>query len=109
MSQPEIIAVSVCCGAILIFLLVIILRAIFCRNKRGEKPFVKPDGDSEEIQKHISAAITFRTVSQVNENDVDWSQFDRFAQFLEETYPNIHAKMQKKVIGLIMKRMHRLQ
>ena len=99
MSQPEIIGVSVCCGAILIFLLVIILRAIFCRNKRGEKPYVKPDGDSEEIQKHISAAITFRTVSQVNENDVDWSQFEKFAQFLEETYPNIHAKMQKKVIG----------
>ena len=104
MDSAQIAAVSVCCGAILIFLLVIILRAIFCRNKRGEKPFVKSDGDSEEIQKHISAALTFRTVSQVNENDVDWSQFDKFAQFLEETYPNIHSKMQKKVSRSLRKK-----
>ena len=99
MTQSGIIAVSVVCGAILLFLLVLIARAIFCKNKRGDKPFEKSIGDTAEIQAHISAALTIPTVSQVNEEDVDWAQFEKFEEFLRQTYPYIHEKMQKKVIS----------
>ena len=99
MNSAQIAAVSVCCGVILLFLLVLILRAAFCKNKRGDKQFEKSDKDSSVIQEHISEALTIPTVSQVNEDEVDWAQFEKFEEFLRRTYPNIHEKMQKMVIG----------
>ena len=86
-------------GALLVLLAVMILRACFCKNKNDGKPFSKQEGRLPDVEAHISRAVTLPTISQVDEESVDWEQFDKFADFLEKTYPEVHKHMQKTVIG----------
>ena len=93
------ITAAVICGILLLFILILVLRALFCKNKNSGSEFEKTEHRSPEAEERISAAISFPTISQVREEDVDWAQFEKFEQFLQDAYPNIHSKMVKKVIS----------
>ncbi len=86
-------------GILILGLLVLIIRALTIKNKSSGKPFVKQEGRLEEVEKHISHAISIATVSQVDESAVDKAQFEKFADFLQKTYPLVHSRLSKQVIG----------
>lgn len=53
----------------------------------------------ELYAQHLSGMIKFPTRSDKDDAKVDYSVFEAFHRYLEETYPFIHKKMEKKVIG----------
>ena len=54
---------------------------------------------SQEVAEHLAGAIRFATVSNADPNLVDWSQFDQFQQYLEQTYPKVHHVMKKEIVA----------
>ena len=52
----------------------------------------------ERYRKNLSKAIQFKTISHVNRDDTDWSEFDRFHAFIDEAYPLIREKLEKEVV-----------
>lgn len=54
---------------------------------------------NETYIRHLQEIIRIPTVSTENDAATDWTQFDRLHAFLEETYPLIHSRMERTVIG----------
>ncbi|MCF0151223.1 MAG: M20/M25/M40 family metallo-hydrolase [Firmicutes bacterium] len=48
---------------------------------------------------HLSGMVKYPTLSNVDEDKVNYQAFYDFHKYLEETYPLIHKTMEKKVIG----------
>lgn len=48
---------------------------------------------------HLSRIVQFPTLSTPNDAATDWAPFEGLHVYLEETYPLIHSKMEKTVIG----------
>ena len=69
------------------------------------KPMKDLDGypdekaDVERYINNLSKAIQIPTISNFNDDLVDWSKFDEFHAFLEEAYPLIHSKLEKTIIS----------
>lgn len=55
--------------------------------------------DSLRVQQHLSEAIQIKTISYTDENQMDWSEFERFHAFLEETYPLIHQTLYRENVS----------
>ncbi len=55
--------------------------------------------DLERVCDHLSKAIQFKTISNVDESKVDWNEFQKFHDYLKEAYPLIHSKLQLTEIG----------
>ena len=55
--------------------------------------------DCERVQQHLSEAIQIKTVSYVDENQIDWDEFDRFHAFLEQAYPLVHQTLQREKVS----------
>lgn len=54
--------------------------------------------DAAKAAEHITGAIRCKTVSNPDKTLVDWSEFEKFHKFLEESYPLIHKTMTKEVV-----------
>ncbi|MBQ8026747.1 MAG: M20/M25/M40 family metallo-hydrolase, partial [Clostridia bacterium] len=54
--------------------------------------------DADLAAKHISEAITYKTVSYPDPDDMDWAEFERFHAFLDEAYPLISEHLEKEVV-----------
>lgn len=52
-----------------------------------------------EYIRHLQRAVRIPTISTENDASTDWSAFDRFHEFLRQTYPLIHSRMERTVIG----------
>ena len=66
-----------------------------------KKDFGKPTAenvDAERALKNLSNAIAIPTISYPDKSKVDYSQFEKFHKFLEETYPLIHKTLEKEVV-----------
>lgn len=48
---------------------------------------------------HLCRIVQIPSLSSVNDQDTDWSQFEKIHEFLAEAYPHIHQRMEKTVIG----------
>lgn len=76
------------------------VKAVFYKAKPVEiKPMPREKVDSERVQKHLSQAIQIKTISNPDDDKVDWSEFDRFHDFLDEAYPLIHEKLKKENVS----------
>ncbi len=53
----------------------------------------------ERVCDHLSHAIQFKTISRVNEDDVDWNEFEKFHAYLEQAYPLVHQKLELTHVG----------
>ena len=73
--------------------------ALFRPEKSDADPLPDERVDIERYKKTLSAAIRCRTVSHVDPDDTDWAEFDKLHKLFEESYPLIHAKFRKEVIG----------
>lgn len=76
------------------------IRAAFFKIKRPEvKPMPKERVDEERVARHLTEAIKIKTISNVDENKVDWNEFDRFHAFLEREFPLTHKTLKREVIS----------
>lgn len=86
-----------------VFLLVILL----FNNCRSSKTISEAEDSFEReytTQDHaainrLSQAIQYQTISYEDTTEVDYDEYEKFAQFLEEQYPNLHKKADLIRIG----------
>lgn len=82
------------------FIVVTAIRAAFYKPKKvdyGE--CIDEKVDAEKVAEHLSGAIKIKTISMADHNDVDWDEFTRFHDYLDETYPLIKEKLTKENIS----------
>lgn len=55
--------------------------------------------DVNRVAEHLSKAIQCKTISKPNDENVDWSEFEKLQKLLDETYPNTAKTLTKEIIG----------
>ena len=48
---------------------------------------------------HLGEAISIRTISNSDEEKVDWAEFEKFHLWLAKTYPRTHETLEREVAG----------
>lgn len=83
-----------------VFIILTFVRAAFFVPKQKEYGDLEPENvNAERVQENLSAAIQIPTISYPEHELVDWSQFEKFRDFLEKTYPLIHKNLKKEVVS----------
>lgn len=57
------------------------------------------DTKLEKYISHLQGVVRIPTVSSVNDEHTDWSQFDRLHQYMQEAWPLVFEKMELTAIG----------
>lgn len=89
-------------GIIATFIVVTLIRAIFFKPKLSElkaEPWEKEKVDVMRAARHLSEAITYKTIATTNPEDTDFNEFDKFHDFLEREYPLIHQNMSREIVS----------
>ncbi len=73
--------------------------ALYKPEKVDYGMFPHEDVDEARAIAHLSEAISIPTVSNPDKSLVDWSQFEKFHDFLDMAYPLISAKLEKEVVS----------
>lgn len=60
---------------------------------------VSIDVDADMAAKRLAKAIQFRTISNQDRSDFDIEAFEGYHDYLEETYPRVHATLKRELIG----------
>ena len=55
--------------------------------------------NNEEIAKHLSEAIQFKTISHFDPAQFDSKEFLGLHAYLEKTFPRVHAALTKEIVG----------
>lgn len=85
---------------IIIFLLVIFVRTLsFVPEKMEPVQETEVSVDRDKIVADMIAMIQCRTVSDMDETKVDWEEFWKFQELLQERYPLVHEKCTLEKIG----------
>ena len=83
-----------------IFIVITLIRAVFFLPKKREtKPLEDEHVDVERVAKHLSGAIQIPTVSYPENEKIDWSQFEKFHKYLEDSYPLIHKTLERENVA----------
>lgn len=71
-----------------------------CFKPKQEKSeaFEKPQENTARYRKNLSDAIAIKTVSTRNPADTDWGEFERLHALLDERYPLIKEKLEKRLV-----------
>ena len=87
-------------GLIVLLLAVMTVRALRFKPEpiQNTEP-IKVSVDTEAAIKHLSEAIQFKTISRPDPNDVEWEEFDKFAEYLKVTYPTVTEKLTREVVA----------
>ena len=59
----------------------------------------KENVDSARVQKHLSQAIQIKTISNPDDDKVDWSEFNKFHEFLKNEYPLTHKTLKREKVS----------
>ena len=87
-------------GAVLIFILVLVVRTL--QFKPHEQEAVKIEEvavNEEKIVNDMVAMIQCKTVSHMDESLTDWKEFEKFQALLAERFPLVHEKATLEKIG----------
>ncbi|HZK39174.1 MAG TPA: M20 family peptidase [Clostridia bacterium] len=87
------------------FIGITLIRAIFFVPKKKDYGKSTPEKvDSARAIKNLSEAIKIPTISYPEHELVDWSQFEKFHDFLEKSYPLItkHLKREKVSVASLL-------
>ena len=89
-----------------LFLAIVLLLAVLIVNTVRQSsrqmtgvPALKEMAIPDTAASHLAQAIRFRTVSFLDANLMDSTQFDKFIAFLEKTYPLVHTKLKHERVG----------
>ncbi len=92
---------------ILLFLLSIIVIIVAVTAVRSYRFRPHPDSEESEYQptndtapaEKLAEAVRLRTISHMNSQDTDWSEFDKFRELLEQQFPLVHKNCVRTVIN----------
>ena len=88
-------------AAVVIFLAVIVLRAVQFRPKPELMPSAKEVTlEEEKIVKDMQEMIRCRTVSYNDASQIDEAEFEKFRKLLPELYPRIHEICEQTFLGV---------
>lgn len=81
------------------FIVITLIRAIFFVPKKKDWGQMTPENiDLPRAEKHLSDAIKIETISNLDDDLVDWSKFEEFHAFLDEAYPLISKNLKREVV-----------
>lgn len=88
-------------GALLLWVLVLVIRAAMFRPK----PELNPAGDKvilnqNKIVEHMQEMIRCKTISYNDKSLIDQKEFERFQELLPKLYPRIHADCERQFLGV---------
>lgn len=55
--------------------------------------------EKEKYAERLGKALTFRTISYQETQKNDWNEYQKFINYLEETFPNIHATLKRDIVN----------
>ena len=83
-----------------IFIVITLIRAVFfVPKKRETKPLEDEHVDVERVAKHLSGAIQIPTVSYPENEKIDWSQFEKFHKYLEDSSARMSPRRACSIAG----------
>ncbi len=72
--------------------------ALYVPEKKDYGKATEEKVDAKRAQDNLSKAISIPTISYPDKADIDFTQFEKFHKFLEESYPLIHKNLTKEVV-----------
>lgn len=84
---------------VLLIALTAIKAALYKAKPIKIEPMQKENVDSARVQKHLSQAIQIKTISNPDDDKVDWSEFDKFHEFLKNEYPLTHKTLKRENVS----------
>lgn len=95
------VAVWIILAAVVVFLMVLLGRAMTFTPKPEPKPSGdKPDLDEKKIVEDMVQMIRCRTVSYNDESLIDQTEFQKFRELLPKKYPKVHKTCQREFAGV---------
>ncbi len=83
------------------FIGITLIRAIFFVPKKKDYGKPTPEKvDADRAVKNLSEAIKIPTISYPDHDLVDWSQFEKFHDFLEQSYPLITKNLKREKVSI---------
>src|SRR5664279_201652 len=83
------------------FIAITLIRAVFFVPKKKDYGKASPEKvNADRAVKNLSEAIKIPTISYPEHELVDWSQFEKFHYFLEQTYPLIAKNLKREKVSL---------
>jgi carboxypeptidase PM20D1 len=85
---------------LLLLVAVLLLRMILVKSHQVQAPPVTDLAvDARAAAEHLAGAIRFVTVSHENGANVEAAAFDGLHQYLQQTFPKMHAALTREVVG----------
>lgn len=82
------------------FFVITLIRAAFFRPKEGKAEAMPSEKvDTERYRKNLSAALTYKTISDRDPEKMDFAEFERFHEFLKGAYPLIHEHLELEKVS----------
>ena len=76
------------------FIMITLIRAAFFKVDRVKgETFEEELVHSERVQEKLTKAIQIKTISHENDNETDWGEFQKFHDFLRESFPLVHENL----------------
>ena len=72
--------------------------AAFRPKKETVAPLSAENVNVERYRAHLSRAIQIKTISNREPDRVDWNEFQKFQDFIDEAFPLIREKLEKTVV-----------
>lgn len=86
-------------GLVVVFIVYLFYNLLNFESKQVKVETISPIEISDLAVKHLSEAIQIKTISTDNSNEIDTSEFDKFNQFITNTYPLTDSLLEKKIIN----------
>jgi carboxypeptidase PM20D1 len=93
-------------GLLIIFIIVTVSNAMLVNSRQPSPQPTEVVINEVKAVEHLSKAITYKTISYQERSKFDFTEFDNFISFLEESYPSVHTQLELEKIneyGLIYK------
>ncbi|WP_456272938.1 M20 family peptidase [Bacillus sp. AK031] len=81
-------------GAVLsVFIIVTAFNFVMIDSKQPVPNSSNSSINEEKAVKHLSEAITYKTISYQDRSKFDFNEFDQFIEFLKRSYPSVHSQL----------------
>ncbi len=84
---------------LLIFAIVTLTRTFMTESRQPEPKKIEVTFDEEKAIRHFSEALTYKTISYQDRTAFDYPEFERFIDFLENTYPAVHQQLEVEKVN----------
>ncbi|MFS0779655.1 M20 family peptidase [Neobacillus sp. 3P2-tot-E-2] len=86
-------------GLFLIFIFVTTFNLLMVKSKQPSPQPTEVVINEAKAVEHLSTAITYKTISYQERSKFDFTEFDKFISFLEESYPSVHDQLELEKIN----------